>query len=113
LRYFGGAVAFGFAAVWIMQSLAAALVCLSAAAAGYGAVLLAERAQRKLGRSVNGSRNPSPSTSSSPSKTGAAEDLSRQADALNDDLGHVYEPASTTTHPSGDAEPDESRLSDA
>ncbi len=110
LRYFGGAVAFGFAAVWIMQSFAAALVCLSAAAAGYGAVLLAERARRTFGVRVNSSPRLSPSTSSPPSKTGTAEDLSRQADELNDDLGHLYEPTATTTHPSGNADPDESLL---
>jgi hypothetical protein len=105
LRYFGGAVAFGFAAVWIMQSLAAALVCVLAAVAGYGAVFAAQRARAKLAVRADGD-----STASSPlppGRTTEAGDLSLRADQLNDDLGHLYDPAETT--PSFDnSDPDES-----
>jgi hypothetical protein len=91
LRYFGGAVAFGFAAVWIMQSLAAALVCLLAAAAGYAAVLVAERTRARLTARVGSPGIATPNTTL-PRRTLELEDLSRQADELNHDLGHVYEP---------------------
>ena len=76
LRYFGGAVAFGFAAVWIMASLAAALVCLLSAAVGYGVVLAVERARAK--RALT--------------RTREVEDFHLRADELNHDLGHVYAP---------------------
>ena len=95
LRYFGGAVAFGFAAVWIMQSLAAALVCLLAAAAGYAAVLVAERTRAKLAARVGSPDIAAPNTTL-PRRTPEVEDLSRRADELNHDLGHVYEPAAAT-----------------
>jgi hypothetical protein len=72
LRYFGGAVAFGFAAVWITWSLAAALVCLLSAAAGYGAVFVAQCARGKLAAAAS---SPTPA-----SRTPEAEDLSLQAD---------------------------------
>lgn len=91
LRYFGGAVAFGFAAVWIMWSLAAALVCLLSAAAGYGAVFVAQCARGRLAARAS---SPTPG-----SRTPEAEDLSLQADELNQDLGHVYEPTVTTRRP--------------
>ena len=79
-RYFGGAVAFGFAAVWIMASLTAALVCLLSAVVGYGVAFVAERR-----------RAPS------------VEKSTHWADALNSDLGHIYEPAATTSPLSAEA----------
>jgi hypothetical protein len=88
LRYFGGAVAFGFAAVWIMWSLSAALICLLASVAGYGAVVVAERARAKLAARAGGSGMSTPR----PRRVPEAEDLSLRADDLNHDLGHVYEP---------------------
>jgi hypothetical protein len=96
LRYFGGAVAFGFAAVWIMWSLAAALVCLLSAGAGYGAIVVAERARTKLAARAEG---PGISTPSMPSRAPEAEDLSVRADELNHDLGHVYEPTAPMPAP--------------
>lgn len=87
LRYFGGAVGFGFAAVWIMWSLAAALTCLLAAAAGYGTVVVAEHARAKLAARAS---TPPPRPES-----GSAAALSQHADELNRDLGHIYEPPNT------------------
>ena len=110
MRYFSGAVAFGFAAVWIMWSLAAALICLLAAAAGYSAGLAAERARAKL---ITRTGNPgisTPKTLSPPRPTAGAEDLSRKAEELNHDLGHLYEPPATT--PPLAAEADASSLHD-
>lgn len=90
------AVRFGFAAVWIMWSLPAALICLLSAAAGYGAVVVAERVRAKLAARAN--------TRPASSNPGA---LSQQADELNRDLGHIYEPPHTGTSerpsPEGDA----------
>jgi hypothetical protein len=97
LRYFGGAVAFGFAAVWITWSLAAALVCLLSAAAGYGAVFVAQCARGKLAAR--------PSMPTLARRTPEAEDLSLRADALNQDLGHVYEPTVTTHRPATQSPP--------
>jgi 2-methylisocitrate lyase-like PEP mutase family enzyme len=104
LRYFVGALAFGFAAVWILASLAAALVCLSSAVVAYGAVLVVEGTRAKLAtragsRAVVGASLPAVSSGRSD-----AEDLSLWADALNSDLGHVYEPAATTSPVTRDAE---------
>ncbi len=96
LRYFGGAVAFGFAAVWIMWSLTAALICLLSAGVGYGAIVVAERARAKLAAQAD---RPGISTPSTPSRTPKAEDLSVQADELNQDLGHVYEPTAEMPPP--------------
>jgi hypothetical protein len=45
LRYVGGAVGFGFGAMWMTVGIGAAIACLLLAALGYGAVLVAERAQ--------------------------------------------------------------------
>ena len=83
-RYFVGAVAFGFAAVWIMATLAGALVCLSAAIVGYGVVLAAERVRAKRATRASG-----------PGISMPTSDLSLWADALHSDLGHIYEPAKT------------------
>lgn len=45
LRYVGGAVGFGFGAMWMTVGIGAAIACLLLAALGYGVVLVAERAQ--------------------------------------------------------------------
>jgi hypothetical protein len=96
-RYFGGAVAFGFAAMWIMASLAAALVCLAAAAVGYSSVLLAEKTRAKLAnRAGRASISASAASAARPIRRPEVADLRVSADALNTDLGHVYEPAATT-----------------
>jgi hypothetical protein len=107
LRYFGGAVAFGFAAVWIMWSLTAALICLLSAGAGYGAIVVAERGRAKLAARAG---SPGISTPSRPSRTPDAEDLSVRADELNHDLGHLYEPTAATPALAVDA--DASQLND-
>jgi hypothetical protein len=90
-RYFSGALAFGFAAVWIMTTLAGALVCLSSAAVAYGAVVLADR--RRAKRSARG-ETPTviASAGEQPSRTPGLADFPLTPDALNSDLGYVYEP---------------------
>lgn len=90
LRCLGGAVGFGFAAVWITASLTAALVCVLAAAVGYAGVAVAGRARAKLV-----ARRSSPSTLATPTRPPQVEDLPSWADALNSDLGHIYQPAAT------------------
>lgn len=97
LRYFGGAMAFGFAAVWIMASLAAALVCLLSAVLGYGVVLAAERTRARLAGRGNSPGISTPSTLAPPIRTGELKDIPQWADVLNSDLGHIYEPAATTS----------------
>jgi hypothetical protein len=92
LKYFVGAVAFGFAAVWIMATLAGALVCLAAAIAAYGAVAVAEWARTKRAARVTGPGIAAPSTFASSSRKPDVEDVPLTADALNSDLGYVYEP---------------------
>jgi hypothetical protein len=92
LRYFGGAVAFGFAAMWIMASLAAALVCLSALLVGYCVVFVAQRTWAELVRSSRAGTSAARSTGKP-----AAEGLPLWAHALNSDLGHVYEPSATNS----------------
>ena len=96
LRYFVGAMAFGFAAVWIMATLAAALVCLVAAVAGYGAVVVAEWARTK--RAARGTTPGIAGTSkgAKPSPEPYLEDFPLTPDALNSDLGYVYEPTGAT-----------------
>jgi hypothetical protein len=96
-RYFVGAVAFGFAAVWIMATLAGALVCLTSAVVGYGTVLLAERVGAKRAARLSSSGSSAPSTFPLPARPPHGEDMSSWADALHSDLGHVYEPAATTS----------------
>jgi hypothetical protein len=96
LRYFGGAVAFGFAAMWIMWSLAAALICLLAAAVGYAAGLLAERAGGNLASPTGTPATSTPSALSLRRRTAEADELSRKADEINHDLGHLYEPPAGT-----------------
>jgi hypothetical protein len=95
VRYFVGAVAFGFAALWILASLAAALACALAAVAGYGAVFAAERVRAKLATRRT-SRN-------LPSRPAEVSGLPNWADALNSDLGYVYEPAAAVLPLAGEA----------
>jgi hypothetical protein len=45
LRYLGGAVGFGFGAVWMTAGIGAAIACLLLAGLGFGVVFVAERAQ--------------------------------------------------------------------
>ena len=45
LRYAGGAVGFGFGAMWMTTGIGSAIACLLLAALGCGVVLTAERAQ--------------------------------------------------------------------
>lgn len=45
MRYVGGAVGFGFGAMWMTVGIGPAIACLLLAALGYGAVWIAERAQ--------------------------------------------------------------------
>lgn len=45
MRYVGGAVGFGFGAMWMTGGIGAAIACLLLAALGFGVVLVAERAQ--------------------------------------------------------------------
>lgn len=100
MRYFGGALAFGFAAVWILASLSAALVCLLSAAVGYGAVFVAERTRVRLADRASGSDLSGSVVGQPPSRRPEAEDLSLRADELNRDIGHVYQPeADDTTTP--------------
>lgn len=94
LRYFGGAVAFGFAAVWIMASLEAALVCVLAAVVGYAVVSLGERMRGSRDNRTSGPRVALPSAAALPRTPDAL--LPQWADALNSDLGHIYEPSTTS-----------------
>jgi len=98
-RYFVGAVAFGFAAVWIMATLAGALVCLSSASAvvGYGVVLVAERARAKRATRASSRGVSTPSAFALRAQTPQVDDLALWADALRSDLGHVYEPAAAAS----------------
>ncbi len=50
LRYLGGAVGFGFGAIWMTAGLGSAFACVLSAALGYGAVLVIERAQAEASR---------------------------------------------------------------
>lgn len=95
LRYFVGALAFGFAAIWIMASLAGALVCLLAGVVGYGAILVAERTRAKLGRRAAEPDVAAAYRVAPPRQTPGVGDLPQWADVLNSDLGHVYEPAAS------------------
>jgi hypothetical protein len=45
LRYVGGAVGFGFGAMWMTVGIGSAIACVLLAALGYGVVFVAERAQ--------------------------------------------------------------------
>ena len=87
VRYFGCAVGFGFGVLWMTQGLGAAILCLLLAGFGYSVVLAAERAREN------------PSAFRLPTRTPEAEDLPSQAEELNLDLGHVYEPSDDSSSP--------------
>jgi len=89
LRYFGCVVGFGFGVLWMTEGLGAAILCLLLAGLGYGAVLVAEHARAN------------PDAFRLPTRTPGAEDLPLRAEAeeLNLDLGHVYEPSDDETSP--------------
>jgi hypothetical protein len=82
-----------------MWSLTAALVCVLSAAAGYGAVVVAERARARLGARAGRPGVSAPSTPWPLGPTAEVEDLSLLADELNHDLGHVYEPSAAPPPP--------------
>ena len=81
LRYFGSAVGFGFAAVWMTVGLGSAILCVLLAAFGYAAIFVAERAQANgsMPRFQNG--------------TPRAEAPPLSADELDREQYEQYEPA--------------------
>ena len=87
LRLFWCVVGFAFGVLWMTKGLGAAILCLVLAALGYGAVFVAERAKAN------------PGTLRFPSRTPEIEDLPHQAEELNHDLGHVYEPSEDASSP--------------
>ena len=89
LRLFGCVVGFAFGVLWMTEGLGAAIVCLLLAALGYGAVFVAERARENPGAIRLPSRTPTP----------VVENLPFQAEELNHDLGHVYEPSDDASSP--------------
>lgn len=103
LRYFAGAAAFGFAAVWIMASLAGALVCLLSALVAYGAVVVGERTRARRARPADRA-DATPTLLAPPNPSPEVEDLPRWAEVLNSDLGHVYDPSATMSPLAHEAE---------
>ena len=90
LRYFGCVVGFGFGVLWMTEGLGAAILCLLLGGLGYGVVLVAERARA----------NPESFRLQMPSRTPAeTADLPSQAEELNTDFGHVYEPPDDASSP--------------
>jgi hypothetical protein len=87
MRYFGCAAGFGFGVLWMTEGIGPAVLCLLLAGLGYGAVLVAERAQAD------------PSLFRLPSRTAEATTLPLQAEELNSDLGHLYEPSDDASSP--------------
>jgi hypothetical protein len=87
MRYFGCAAGFGFGVLWMTEGIGSAILCLLLAGLGYGAVLVAERAKAD------------PSMFRLPTRTAGVDDLPVQAEELNSDLGHVYEPADDASSP--------------
>jgi hypothetical protein len=87
LRLFGCVVGFAFGVLWMTEGIGAAILCLLLAGLGYGVVLVAERARTN------------PSTFRLPSRTPEVEGLPLQAEELNHDLGHVYEPPDDASSP--------------
>jgi hypothetical protein len=87
LRLFWCVVGFAFGVLWMTRGLGAAILCLLLAALGYGAVFVAERARAN------------PGTLRLPNRTPEVEDLPLQAEELNHDLGHVYEPPDDASSP--------------
>jgi hypothetical protein len=105
-RYFVGAVAFGFAAVWIMATLAGALVCLAATVAGYGAVVVADWTRTKRTARVAVDGTPATSEGSHTDAEPYLEDFPLTPEALNSDLGYVYEPTGAAAREYGWAHSD-------
>ena len=89
VRLFGCVTGFAFGVLWMTEGLGAAILCLLLAALGYGAVFVAERARENPGAIRLPSRAPTPEV----------EDLPFQAEELNHDLGHVYEPSDDASSP--------------
>jgi hypothetical protein len=88
LRYLGGAVGFGFGAVWMTAGIGPAIVCLLLAALGYCAVFVAERAQAEA------------TAHRPPSQTPEAEAaLPLPAEELELDQERYYEPRDDATSP--------------
>lgn len=95
LRYFGCVAGFGFGVLWVTEGIGAAILCLLLAGLGYGAVLVAERAQGNPSRFRLPARTPEEHVA----------DLPLRAEELSLDLGHVYEPSDDASSPLA-AEPD-------
>ena len=90
LRYFGCVVGFGFGVLWMTEGLGAAILCVLLGAVGYCVVFVAERARA----------NPDSFRLQLPSRAPeATADLPSQAEELNTDLGHVYEPSDDASSP--------------
>ena len=87
LRYFGCVAGFGFGVLWMTEGLGAAILCLLLGALGYGAVFVAERARAN------------PEAFRLQARTAEEADLPRQAEELNLDLGHVYDPSDDASSP--------------
>ena len=82
LRLFGCITGFAFGVLWMTEGLGAAILCLLLAALGYGVVFVTQRARENPGAFRLQTRTRE-----------MAEDLPLQAEELNHDLGHVYEPS--------------------
>ena len=87
MRYFGCAAGFGFGVLWMTEGIGSAILCLLLAGLGYFAVVVAEHAKTD------------PSTFRLPSRTPEATDLPLQAEELNSDFGHLYEPSDDASSP--------------
>ncbi len=87
LRYLGGAVGFGFGAVWMTAGIGSAIACVLLAALGYGVIFVAERAQ------ANAKTRPSNET---PEAQGSPP---LPAEELELDHGSYYEPSDDATSP--------------
>jgi hypothetical protein len=81
-------VGFAFGVLWMTEGLGAAILCLLLAGLGYGAVFAAERARANPGAIRFPTRTPA-----------VDEDLPLQAEELNHDLGHIYEPSDDASSP--------------
>ena len=71
------------------EGIGAAILCVLLAGLGYGAVFVAERARANPGAIRLPSRSPEP----------LVEGLPFQAEELNHDLGHIYEPSDDASSP--------------
>jgi hypothetical protein len=89
LRLFGCVVGFAFGVLWMTEGIGAAILCVLLAGLGYGAVFVAERARANPGAIRLPSRSHEPEV----------EDLPFQAEELNHDLGHIYEPSDDASSP--------------